>query len=91
VDGARLPDAQHHWLAGQFLQLGAEPVGFRTAMAGYHARPGSLDFNPDLVRSACGEMPRNRRRGGCRQFLQAIRTPTAQEFRAHRRFRRDEN
>jgi hypothetical protein len=69
VDGARLPDAQHHWLAGQFLQLGAEPVGFRTAMAGYHARPGSLDFNPDLVRSACGEMPRNRRRGGCRQFL----------------------
>src|ERR1700722_10042089 len=38
---------QVHRFAGQLLQLGAEPVHPRTAMAKHHARPGSLDINPD--------------------------------------------
>src|SRR5712691_8479793 len=38
---------QVHRFAGQLLQFGAEPVQLRTAMAKRHARPGSLDINPD--------------------------------------------
>jgi hypothetical protein len=36
-------------LAGQLLQLGAEPVGLRIAMAACHARPGGVDINADVV------------------------------------------
>ena len=35
--------------AGQLLQFGAQPVKLRTAMTGRDARPGSVDFNPDVI------------------------------------------
>jgi len=53
-----LEHVQLHRFADQFLQLGAEPVQLRTAMAGRHARPGSLDTNPDVV-----QVPADRYRG----------------------------
>lgn len=47
---ARIPHhMQSHRFAGQFLQFGAEPVQFRTAVAVRHARPGGLDVNLDIV------------------------------------------
>ncbi len=53
-----LQHVQQHRLAGQLLQLSAEPVGLRAAMAVHHAWPGGLDINPDLA-----GVPADRHRG----------------------------
>jgi ABC-2 type transport system ATP-binding protein len=44
-----VPDSQVHRLAGQLLQLGAEPVGLRAAVAEQDARPFGLNADPDDV------------------------------------------
>ena len=47
-----LEDVELHLLAGELLQLTADPVGLRAAAADDDARPGGVDVDPDPVAGA---------------------------------------
>ena len=69
---AVLQHVQQDRFAGQLLQLVAEPVHFRTAMAERQARPGGADINPDVV-----QVPADSDRVARRSLVKNVRTTQA--------------